>query len=378
MFFVGGYDPKTPQAFFGRIDKEIARSEKLWGFQSARTEVTGSDEVGRVLFETWIEGQNVSTEFNFFVLDSLVLSDFARPLPIRLGKYLVSFADFVLTGTAFSIFAKAWRFGLYFLFPFLMILGFALLGWIAARLTEPWLGSASPLAGLAVFAAAQWKLGERWPVNHLMDLWSFSRNFIRRQRPDADALMGRFADCVIERAKTGGFDEIILVGHSTGGLLILDIAAKCLERDPEFGTRSKVSVLTLGSTALKGGLHPAGKRLREQVKRLAQDGNIAWVEIQCLTDVINFYKTDPVALMGVTPRSDFPLVRRIRIKDMLETETYKRIKKSFFRVHYQYIFGNTKPYWYDFFQICCGPLPLLQRVEQMRVGSGATREGGPA
>jgi hypothetical protein len=113
------------------------------------------------------------------------------------------------------------------------------------------------------------------------------------------------------------------------------------------------------------------------VAALAQDGRIGWVEAQCLTDVINFYKTNPASEMGVASRADFPLVRRVRIKDMLQPDTYKRIKKSFFRVHYQYIFGNTKPYWYDFFQICCGPVPLLERAEKMLVGSGAEQGGKP-
>lgn len=280
IFFVGGYDPKSPQAFFARMDKELVRFEKLWGAKARRSDAGGDGEVGRAAIASEIDGKVVETEFNFFVLDSLVLSDFARPLPMRLGKYLVAFADFVVTGTAFRIFAKAWRFGLYFLFPFLMICAFAALGLIAAMLTQPWLGWASIIFGLVIFALALWKLGERWPVNHLMDLWSFSRNFIRGDRADADALMNRFADCAIDRVKSGKFDEVILVGHSTGGLLILDIAGRCLERDPNFtGRAPHVSVLTLGSTALKAGLHPAAKRFRSRVETLADDGRLHWVEI---------------------------------------------------------------------------------------------------
>ena len=54
---------------------------------------------------------------------------------------------------------------------------------------------------------------------------------------------------------------------------------------------------------------------------------------------------------------------------MLQADTYKRIKRNFFRVHYQYIFGNTKRYWFDFFQVCCGPTPLLERAEKSIVGA---------
>lgn len=376
VFFIGGYDPKTPEAFFERMRKEIARFESLWGLKSSLSPVGVSQdgEIGRVTIETVSTSPDwsVTTDFHFLVLDKIVLADFARPLPVRVGKYLVAFSDFVVSGTAFRIFAKAWRFGLYFLFPFLMFLFFALLGYVAACLTTAWIGWASLLVGLAVFAAAQAVLGKRWPVNHLMDLWSFSLNFIRGRRPDAEGLMQRFAKAITAQAAAGNYDEIILVGHSTGGLLMLDVAARCLATDPDFSTRAThVSLLTLGSTALKAGYHPAAKTLRDGTQRLVDDGRLQWVEIQCLTDVINLYKTDPVAEMKLRrePGRVFPLIRQVRVKEMLQPETYKRIKRSFFRVHYQYIFGNTKPYWFDFFQVCCGPTPLLERAEKSIVGA---------
>lgn len=376
IFFVGGYDPKSPDAFFARLGREMDRFRKLWGIESSVSSVSVSEDgaVGTVSIEsgegTGAARWTTSTEFNFLVLDSLVLADFARPLPVRLAKYLAAFADFVITGTAFRMFAKAWRFGLYFLFPFGMILLFALAGWLAGRLAAPWLGWSAALVGLGVFAAAQAVLGRRWPVNHLMDLWSFSSAFIRGRRPDAEALMQRFARALVERTRQSGPHELVLVGHSTGGLLILDIAARALKLDPELAVRiDRVAILTLGSTALKAGLHPAARTFRDGVRRLSDDGRIAWIEVQCLTDVINFYKSNPVADMGLPARPDFPLVRKVRMKEMLEDEAYRRIRRNFFRVHYQYIFGNTKRFWYDFFQICCGPVPLMERGERRIVGA---------
>lgn len=381
VFFVGGYDPKTPKAFFDRMRKEIARFESLWGAEATMSpvEVNGTGEIGKSSIVTVQRGQSVTTDFHFLVLDKIVLADFDRPLPVRLGKYLVAFFDFVASGTALRIFAKAWRFGLYFLFPFLMIVLFAGLGLVVARLSAGWLGWLSWLAGLLVFAAAQAVLGKRWPVNHLMDLWSFSRDFMRGRRPDADALMQRFAEAITTQVAGGAYDEVILVGHSTGGVLILDIAPRCLALDPQFSRRAaSVGLLTLGSTALKAGYHPAANRFRDGVQQLVDDGRLEWLEVQCLTDIINLYKTDPVAEMGLRRQAGraFPLVRTVRIRDMLEPATYKRIKRSFFRVHYQYIFGNTRPYWYDFFQVCCGPTRLLDRAARAIIGPG--EEKAPA
>lgn len=378
VFFIGGYDPKTPDAFFKRLRKEIARFDTLWGYQSAVSSVDQAPdhEIGLATIETRAahEDWSTTTDFNFLALDSIVLADFARPLPVRLGKYLRAFADFVFSGTAFQFFAKAWRFGLYFLYPFFAIVLFALLGYAAVRLTAHWLGALGWIIGLAVFSVALMVLGKRWSTNHLMDLWSFSLNFFRGRRPDAEALMQRFAESIVQRVRAGKYDEVILIGHSTGGMLMLDVAARCLAIDQAFSTRApKVTILTLGSTALKAGYHPAAKRFREDVQRLTDDGKLDWVEIQCLTDAINFYKTDPVAEMKLKRAEGrrFPFVRQVRVKDMLLAETYKRVKRNLFRVHYQYVFGNTKPYWYDFFQVCCGPIFLADRVRDHIVGDSS-------
>jgi hypothetical protein len=234
------------------------------------------------------------------------------------------------------------------------------------------------LIGLALFFLLLTTLGKRWPVTHLMDLWSFSRNYLRQRRPDADAFLARCGKAVASEALRRDFDEILLVGHSTGGALILDIAAEALKADPALTARgARVCVVTLGSTALKVGLHPAGEAFRRKVQRLVDDGRLDWLEVQCLTDVINFYKCDPVAEMRLDPPANgrpFPRIWQVRVRDMLDPAVYRRVKRNFFRVHYQYIFGNTKQYFYDFFMICCGPLPLRVRVGAKITGAGVTQE----
>ena len=113
-------------------------------------------------------------------------------------------------------------------------------------------------------------------------------------------------------------DELILVGHSTGGGLILDVAARCLAIDPQFTEAQRPDgVLTVGSTALKLGMHPAAADFRGRVQALVDDPRLAWVDVQCRVDSINFYKCNPVADMGLTPRikdvpasMPFPLTAR--------------------------------------------------------------------
>jgi len=190
-----------------------------------------------------------------------------------------------------------------------------------------------------------------------MDLWSFSREHLRGLRPDAETHIDRFAQAVVEQARRIEDDEIVLVGHSTGGALILEIAARALALEPKLGQQGpRVTVLTVGSTALKIGLHPAAHEFRQRVQSLVDARAIQWIECQAHTDVINFYKTDPVAAMHLTSKRGeaFPQVHVVRVRDMLQPEAYKRFKFNLFRVHYQLIMANTRRYAYDFFMMCCG------------------------
>ena len=118
--------------------------------------------------------------------------------------------------------------------------------------------------------------------------------------------------------------------------------------------------MTVGSTSLKVALHPAARRARKRLEALARYPDLRWTEFQSLTDIINFYKCDPYARAGLThQRSDqFPRQFRVRFREMLERETYRRVKKNFFRVHYQFISANSRRYFYDFFMICCGTRPI--------------------
>lgn len=378
---MGGYDPKSPSAFFKRLEREHRRSAALWDAESTvgTPTVDPSGEWASTLVEAQGPGWSTQTLFTTLLLDPIVLADFAKPLPVRIGKYLRAFADLVLSGTAFRIFRHAWRFGCYFLFPFACLVLYALIGALAGTLAARWTNAliGLALAVLIFFGLARW-LGQRWPANHLMDLWSFSRDFMRGRRPDAEAQLDRFAAHITETLRAKPCDEVLLVGHSTGALLMLDLATRCLKRDPDFARRARhVSLLTLGSTALKAGLHPDAKKFRADMQRLAAEPDLEWVEIQCMTDIINFHRSEPGRLMGLMPAANkpFPLVRNIYLKEMMDRDAYKRIRRSFFRVHYQYVSGNTRRYFYDWFLVCCGPVALGSRMRMKQADLARRPEG---
>src|SRR5437588_1805696 len=231
-----------------------------------------------------------------------------------------------------------------------------LLEWL--RITGTGAAAAASIIGLAVFIALLHWPGRRWGVQHALDDWIFSSQVIHDRRPDVDARIDQFADFLLARARESGLDEIILVGHSMGASLVLDVVARALARDPQVGRHGPdVCVLTVGSTIPKFTLHPAGERFRRCAARIAQEPSIAWVEYQVRSDAISFYKFDPLSLRHV-PGDQFdkkPVIRRVQLHQMLGRKSRLRHRHRVMRVHYQVVMANEQRATYDYLLMVCSP-----------------------
>jgi len=167
-----------------------------------------------------------------------------------------------------------------------------------------------------------------------------------------------------DRLAVGRFDEVVFVGHSFGGMLVLDLAARHAARVAEAGGVPAFHVFTVGSTAPMVTMHPQAEAARATLRFLAGQDGVRWVDVQALIDPINFFRCDPMALSGVpNPRTEpFPFVYETRIRDMVDPAFYAAMKRNVFRIHYQFVSANTRRYGYDYPMLCFGPMPVAHAV----------------
>jgi len=157
-------------------------------------------------------------------------------------------------------------------------------------------------------------------------------------------------------------DEILITGHSLGAVLAIDLLDRALRLNPKLGQgRTRVVLLSIGSSIPKIALHRGATRFRAAIERVANAPSIFWAEYQALTDVMNFYKVDPVAGMGVAGRS--PVLRQVRVRAMLDPAAYRLIRRNFFRVHCQFVSANDRRAAYDYFMLVCGPFAAEDQVK---------------
>jgi len=366
-----GYEPVGPDHQHRRFVREMARFHKTWNLQGRVSPSTLSVDGAVTSWTVETNGPNwrVTTDFHQFRWDDFVSADMAVSDWWRFALGLAALMEFVLTATVVRYFVVAWRYGAFFLYPFVFIFGMMWLAIVVTRFAVihgglPYHMVLAPLLWLAIFAGLRWTFGRFVHIGYALDDWYFARDFVHRARPALEARLDRLAGELVRLARETDADEIVVHGHSLGAPLSIVIVDRALQRDAQLGARGKpLRVVSSGSSLLKVALHPAAGWLRQAVGRVATAPSVYWVEYQALVDIINVYKVDPVAALGL-PAAGKPIVEIISIRMMVEERTYRRFHLNFLRIHRQPVMGNERRYAYDYYMLCCGPLALVDWVEE--------------
>jgi hypothetical protein len=383
FLYASGFDPYDAPAQHRRFVREVARFAATWNVTARVSALQQNGAAGSGwTVTTEAPGWQVMTEYALLDWSDIVRGEVAQPAAVKLWGGLVAFADLVLSGTAGRYFGANWRYGMFFLVPFLSVFLFAAVALlaggsagaaVAAAVSSPVAGVAAALlvAAAALGALMRWP-GERWRVGQAMADWIFARGYMRGWRPDMNARLDAFAARIIACARLSDADEVVVCGHSLGAAIAVDALARALERDPMLGRHGpKLALLTVGAVIPKITLHPRGARLHQQVQRLAAEPSLTWAEYQARDDFISFYKFDPVKLVriGDGHMPEGLIIGRVQIAGMVSEATWRRLRANYMRLHYQFVMANEKRTAYDWFMLMCGPAPFRRTV---------TVAGGPA
>ncbi|MFG1344964.1 hypothetical protein V5F59_08730 [Xanthobacter autotrophicus DSM 431] len=361
--------------------RELKRFGTVWGAATRCLDPAPQTTPTGALWRLEAEGPNwkAGATFELLAWDDLARADMERPLRSHIKGTVKALADMVTSGTIANYFRASRRYGLFFLFTYMLLAlfwGAALAaGILTGKGAAPALGPIGAAALGAAVTVAGGLLLMRWPgrrfrLKQSLDLAEFSVNFARNRHPELDARVRAFADRIrdVERAAArDGLDEIIVAGHSLGAMHAVSAVAAALEADPLFGTRARVRILTLGSTTAKFALHPAGTRLRAAAETVAAARHIGWLEVQSRDDIVSFYKVNPVTLAPASfaapllPAGDFsqrPLLRHVEIRHMVSRSFYLKHWLDVMRLHCQCFLAGDIRAAHDFYAYLCGPLSL--------------------
>lgn len=353
-----GFEPLDAEAHRIRYQHAAELSARAWN----NSVVTGALNEDGHSFHVAASGpdwQTLST-VHIFDLAARVEHYRRRPLAVRIGSGFMAAVRVVAEGATARYFRHAWRFGLFFLFPFLLMAGGIALALVLACLPlllgMPLLNLlwSVPL-GFASFLGAFIPFSERFHTLHLFADWQMAVALARLGDADTERLLASFEAEVLD-ALDEEADEVVITSHSIGTNLAVHVIGHLLEVRPNLFAGRNVAFVTLGGALLQCAFMKSALILRERVGWIARLRNVEWLDVQCLTDIVNFYRSSTFALCGhadIQPAA----VRLIRFKRMLDPEHYRRIKGDMLRVHRQYVLGPDRRADFDFTLLTAGPFP---------------------
>jgi hypothetical protein len=195
--------------------------------------------------------------------------------------------------------------------------------------------------------------------------------FARRKRPDWEARFELFSRHLVDSVRLSEADEVVIIGHSSGSFVGVDVITRALTLDPKIGQHKPgVVFLTLGANLPTVGFQPGAGWFREKLARLATESSIDWIDCQSRKDVMNFYPFEPIRGHGIDvgDRQCNPQVVSVRFRDIIAPENYAKFRWQFFRIHFQFVSANERPAFYDYFMIVCGPVSLPERMNRREKG----------
>jgi hypothetical protein len=359
VILLPGFEHMPVEAHHRRFMREARKTAPVYDIQldeAAPLNVSSAgDAVTTGQFSLISSGENwtTKTDFSLYGLGDITMFYASRNPLVRLLSGIVALLDFIVTGTFFRFVATSWRYALFFLYPVVLIAIMLAISYgigRAAMALESGRPIISLLLSLLSAVALFWFAARKMHFLLIMDDWAFARDMARRRRPEVMARMEKVvADAAALISNTPPSTEIVVAAHSLGAICALQILDAALSWD---GSR-KYGLLTVGSSLLKVALHPAARALRKKVETVACSNTI-WVDVQALTDPMNFYKSDPVRNLRIA-KGTSPVPVRVRFRSQLCEEAYKAIRHDFFRVHRQFVFGVERRTHYSWHAILCGP-----------------------
>lgn len=400
VFYIPGYDPEARTRYRLLFVREWARYTKR--FDGGKREISRAHLSQDGLVQSWTvtapeQEDGAETRYDVLLWDDIVARDFARSRFLSIALLVAGTLQTILSGLLFRFYRLNWKYGNVILYPFVMVILLTALSVAIGVTVHAYLGDGFghslglPLwvsLPLSVVAGIVWIKAIEVFLNRvffwqLLNDWVFNWQHGQGWRPDYERRLDAFAEHILSslavRAETGQpTDEVMIVGHSSGGLTAAEVAARVLARDASVGTSgASLSLVTLGSGLPLVAMQPAAARLRAEIARLVTERRVVWCDFHAPQDWMNFPGFNPLndlklRLCGQPVAN--PLVRSARFRELLCPETYRRVRFRPFRMHFQFLLANERPGAYDFFAMTLGPRRLREQV----LAPATCREREPA
>ncbi|MDZ7909582.1 MAG: hypothetical protein U5N10_16140 [Gemmobacter sp.] len=374
VFYIPGYDPIHPRRYRELYRREGAEQAALSGYDLLLKPKKVRGPYGWHV-DAQIEGEAVQADIEVLVWSDIVRGSMNQGIAATYLQLLRTAWAYIASGVLFRLTRLRGGPVVAALYPVVLLLGQLVLALLPAAALMGlggwlWPGWGALIGGVAGVGAAvlilRWfkKQDHRFYAYYLMHDYAFGAQHGGANPPELEARMAAFRMTIAE-ALRDPYDEVLVVGHSSGAHLAVSILADLIREGLPAG-HPPLALLSLGQVVPMVSFLPGARRLRADLAYLSACPELTWVDVTAPGDGCAFALCDPVAVSGVAPEGQiWPLIFSAAFSQTLRPETWAVKRRQYFRLHFQYMcaFDNLpgEAWDYDYFRVTAGPLTLAAR-----------------
>ncbi|MBP8930894.1 MAG: hypothetical protein KBG46_06385 [Paracoccus sp.] len=369
VLYIPGFDPIPPRRYRELYKREGAEQARISGYRLEFGSRRDRKGFGWGVSGDF-DGIPTESEIEVLVWADIVQGSMGQSIPATYGQLVRTAWAYIGSGALMRLMQLRRGPVIAALYPVAVLLAQLLIavaaGWCVGAALG-WLTGFGWWITLPVLLAVTWaglvlwrRLDGKIFAYYLMHDYAFTAQHQGAYPPALETRLAQFSDRIAE-VLAGDWDEVLIVGHSSGAYLGVSVLADLIGagRVPE-GRR--LGFLSLGHVVPMASFLPQANRLRADLRALSTSAQVDWIDVTAPGDACSFGLCDPVAVSGVAPQGQHqPLILSAAFTRTLSPEKQRALRGRWFRLHFQYLCAFDRPGDYDYFAITAGPLTLGQR-----------------
>ena len=328
IFYIPGFDPRS-EAYYKKL--------LLKQFPEIKNGIVSQSRQGFVS-----KAENIQVNYEILSWHDEVQSYWGKGYFVNFKNVFVLFKEYVFKGAYFRLYKTLSKrdaiqkaFSVYF---FLIWFLFFLAGtaYLASDLFKD--GIALSFVVLTpIFLMLNYvlyRLLDKLNVFWVTRIMNFFVLYANNKVPKVIAKEQVFKNNIRACIASNEFDEVVLVAHSVGTILCLNILVDFIEDEED----KPLKVVTLGHCVSAVSMIKNSEWFNNRLQKLA-DRKSFWVDVTAGKDAVAFYKVNPALIDKAKPN----LTLSAGFHKVFDKAYYQSVKWNFYKVHFLYLYNPNFP-----------------------------------
>lgn len=326
IFYIPGFDPRS-EAYY----KKLLLSQFPYIKDNQLI-----NEKSRVVFNT----EQLDVDYEILSWHKEVQAYWGKGFLTNLKTTFTLFKEYVFKGAYFRLYKNLSKrdaiqkaFSVYFFLIWLLLFLFAG-DWLFSEAIDNGLSIPVMIGGVLflLLNIGAYKLFEVLNIFWITRIMNFFVLYANKKVPKVIDKEKVFKAKIIAALESKEFDEVILVAHSVGTILAVDMLSELVGN----GQDESLTIVTLGHCVSAVSMVKNSEWFNERLAKLAHK-NSYWIDVTAGKDAVAFYKVNP----GLMDVSKPDLTLSAGFHNIFDASFYKSIKWNFYKVHFLYLYNPT-------------------------------------